>query len=205
MNTWKFYGRHDQLAVLTQILDRKRWFFAKVTGRRRIGKTTLIQQALQAISSQQPVFYVQIPDSEPVGVISAINDALDEFHVSSDRYPRPQDLPQLAKLLEAMAEGGYVLVLDEFQYFNRRGYEPFCSLLQAAVDRLSAKADAVTGGLIVLGSIYTELTALLEDRTVALYNRITDTIDLTHLGIDSILAILRDHADTAPERLLFLW
>lgn len=205
MKPWKFYGRQDLLAVLAKMLERKRWFFAKVTGRRRIGKTALIQQALQALGSQQSVFYVQIPDSEPVGVISAINDGLDTFRVPVDRYPRPRGLAQLAKLLEALAEGGYVVILDEFQYFNRKGYEEFCSLLQAAVDRLSAKAEQVTGGLIVLGSIYTEMMALLEDRTAPLYNRITDTIDLTHLDINSILAILRDHADTAPERLLFLW
>jgi hypothetical protein len=205
MADWRFYGRKLQLAMLSEMLGRKRWFFAKVTGRRRIGKTTLIQQALHAISSQQPVFYVQVPDSEAVGVISAVNDGLDTFRVPDDRYPRPWDLSQLARLLETMAEGGYIIVLDEFQYFNRKGYEEFCSLLQAAVDRLSAKAEHVAGGLIVLGSIYTEMMALLEDRTAPLYNRITDAIDLTHLDITSILAILRDHADPAPERLLFLW
>ncbi len=191
--------------MLAKMLARQRWFFAKVTGRRRIGKTALIQQAMQAIASHQPVFYVQIPDSEPVGVISAIIDGLDTFRVPGDRYPRPRDLPQLAKLLEAMASAGYVVVLDEFQYFHRKGYEQFCSLLQAAVDRLSAKAEQVSGGLIVLGSIYTEMTALLDDRTAPLYNRITDNIELTHLDTNSILALLRDHADTAPERLLFLW
>ena len=205
MANWRFYGRKPQLTVLAEMLGRKRWFFAKVIGRRRIGKTALIQEALQAISSQQPVFYVQIPDSEPVGVLSAINDALDTFRVPSERYPKPNNLSQLAKLLESMAEGGYVIVLDEFQYFNRKGYGEFCSYLQAAVDRLSAKADQVPGGLIVLGSIYTEMLALLDDGTAPLYNRITDTIDLTHLEINAILAILRDHADIAPERLLFLW
>ncbi len=90
----------------------------------------------------------------------------------------------LARLLEAMAEGGYILVLDEFQYFNRKGYEEFCSYLQAAVDRLAAKADPRwPGGLIVLGSIHSEMMALLEDRTAPLYNRVTDTIDLTHLDV----------------------
>ena len=89
-----------------------------------------------------------------------------------------------------MAEGGYIIVLDEFQYFHRKGYEEFCSLLQAAVDRLSAKAEQVSGGLIVLGSIYTEMMALLDDRSAPLYNRVTDTIDLTHLDTSSILAIL---------------
>ena len=205
MNSWKFYGRQAQLEELASILNRKRWFFAKVTGRRRIGKTTLIQQAMQAVGSKNPVFYVQIPDSEPVGVISAVNDGLDTFRVAADRYPRPKDLTQLVKLIEAMVEGEYVVILDEFQYFNRKGCEEFCSLLQAAVDRLAAKANQVTGGLIVLGSIYTEMMALLEDRSAPLYNRVTDTIDLTHLDINSVLSILRDHADTSPHRLLFLW
>src|SRR5262245_45919307 len=149
MKPWQFYGRKDQLAALAKMLKRRRWFFAKVTGRRRIGKTALIQRALDAIGSAKPVFYVQIPDSEPAGVISAVNDGLDTFAVPTDQYPRPKDLSQLSKLLGAMAEGGYVLVLDEFQYFNRKGYEEFCSSLQAVVDRLAAKADKVSGGLIV--------------------------------------------------------
>ncbi|MCY2968305.1 MAG: AAA family ATPase [Planctomycetota bacterium] len=205
MADWKFYGRGEQLTELERMLGRNRWFFAKVTGRRRIGKTTLIQQAMREINSSRPVCYIQIPDSEPAGVLSAVIDALETFEVPSDRYPRPNDLLQLAKLLETMAEKGYILILDEFQYFNRKGYEEFCSYLQAGVDRLAAKASQVSGGLIVLGSIHTEMAALLEDRTAPLYNRVTDTIDLTHLDIGSILAVLRDHADPSPVRLLFLW
>ena len=205
MANWKFYGRRAQLADLERMLDRKRWFFAKVTGRRRIGKTALIQQAMAELGNRQPVFYVQIPDSEPVGVLSAVNDALESFQVPADRHPRPNDLLQLARFLEAMAEDGHILILDEFQYFNRKGYEEFCSHLQASVDRLAAKAEQVRGGLIVLGSIHTEMVALLEDRMAPLYNRVTDTINLTHLDIGSILSILQDHADPTPERLLFLW
>ena len=205
MADWKFYGRKEQLADLERMLDRKRWFFAKVTGRRRIGKTTLIQQAIQELGNKQPLLYVQIPDSEPAGVLSAMNDALETFQVPTNRHPRPHDLLQLAKLLESMAEGGYILILDEFQYFNRKGYEEFCSHLQATVDRLAAKAEKDSGGLIVLGSIHTEMMALLEDRTAPLYNRVTDTIDITHLDIGSILSILQDHAAPTPERLLFLW
>lgn len=205
MKTWKFYGRKEHLADLERIMSRDRWFFAKVTGRRRIGKTALIQQAMHELGHKHPVYYVQIPDSEPAGVLSAVNDALETFHVLADQHPRPHDLLQLAKLFEAMVARGYVLVLDEFQYFNRKGYEEFCSYLQAAVDRLAARADKIRGGLIVLGSIHTEMEALLENRTAPLFNRVTDTIELTHLDIASILSILRDHADQTPERLLFLW
>lgn len=205
MAAWSFYGRKEQLRELATVFGRGRWFFAKVTGRRRIGKTTLIRQALREVDAQKPVWYVQIPDSEPVGVLSAVSDALDTFQVPAERFPRPHDLLQFARLLEDMATEGYVIVLDEFQYFHRKGYEEFCSHLQASVDRLSARSESTPGGLVVLGSIHTEMVALLEDLHAPLFNRVTDDIQLAHLDIGSILAILRDHANDSPSVLLFLW
>ncbi|MEQ1910552.1 MAG: ATP-binding protein, partial [Vicinamibacterales bacterium] len=74
--SWGFYGREQELGRLRDILARNRWFFVRVTGRRRIGKTTLVQQALQAMPAR-PVFYVQIPDSGPAGVLSAVHGAMD--------------------------------------------------------------------------------------------------------------------------------
>jgi AAA+ ATPase superfamily predicted ATPase len=205
MAPWRFYGRKSFLEELSGIFNRKRWFFLKISGRRRIGKTTLIQEALRAISSRQQVFYVQFPDSEPAGLMSAVSDALETFQVPNDIFPRPQNLLQLAKMFAAMASAGYIIVLDEFQYLNRKGYEEFCSLLQSEVDVLSAKAESVQGGLIVLGSVHTEMAALLEERSAPLYGRVTDAIDLPHLDIASLVELLQDHANSDPDRLLFLW
>src|SRR5580693_516196 len=95
---WGFYGRAEELRALTQILGRNRWYFAKMTGRRRIGKTTLIQKAIQA-SGDRPGFYVQVPDSGPAGVLSAVADALESFGVPADRFPRPHDFGDLARLV----------------------------------------------------------------------------------------------------------
>lgn len=205
MTTWRFYGRERYIEQLEGIFTRGRWFFLKVTGRRRIGKTTLIQEALKTSRARRPVLYVQLPDSEPAGVLSAVNDALEAFQVPAGAFSRPKSLAQLANTIGALAEAGYVIVLDEFQYLHRKGYEEFLSLLQAVVDRLSGTAERVSGGLIVLGSIQTEMAALLDDRAAPLFGRITDDIDLPHLDIAALCAILRDHADDAPERLLFLW
>lgn len=110
-----------------------------------------------------------------------------------------------AKAIEALARSGAVVVLDEFQYFTRKHLAEFPSHLQAAVDRLSRDAATVSGGLIVLGSLHAEMTALLEDREAPLYNRVTDSLDLGHLDIASVVDVLRAHADDDPERLLFLW
>ena len=80
MAEWRFYGRTTELDALTTILRRNRWFFAKITGRRRIGKTTLVQQAITARGSA-PIVYVQIPDSGDAGVLSTFVDALETFGI----------------------------------------------------------------------------------------------------------------------------
>lgn len=198
--TWAFYGRRTELAQLRSILDRKRWFFLQISGRRRIGKTTLIQQAL-AEEDIARTLYIQIPDSDPVGVIAACNGYLETFGMTE----RVSNLAELAKLLGKLAEAGKIVALDEFQYFHRKQLGDFCSLLQAEVDRLAARSSEVKGGLIVLGSLHAEMTALLEDRDAPLFNRTTDRLELGHLDIASILEILREHADEDPYRLLFLW
>lgn len=205
MNPWMFYGRTREKAALSEMFRRNRFFFAKMTGRRRIGKTSLVQQVLRASSEKKQVFYAQIPDSEPTGVISAINDALDTFHIPAEIFPRPRGISQLVRLIESLIRAGYVVVLDEFQYFSRKGYTEFCSLLQAAVDRLNDDSAEIRGGLMVLGSLYTEMVALLEDRTAPLFNRVTDTFELSHLDISTVVEILDEHGEATAERLLFLW
>lgn len=197
---WAFYGRHTELQQLQDILSRQRWFFLQISGRRRIGKTTLIQQALQGAGITK-ILYIQIPDSDPAGVVASCNGYLETFGLDD----RIHSLGDLAKLIGRLVEAGYVIALDEFQYFHRKQLFDFCSLLQAEVDRLAARSAEVPGGLIVLGSLHAEMTALLENRDAPLFNRTTDTLELDHLDIRSILEILRVHADDDPERLLFLW
>ena len=201
---WGFYGRRAELKQLRGILSRERWFFCKITGRRRIGKTTLIQEALKA-SGRSQVLYVQVPDSGPAGVISAVADQMSMFDVPADRFRAPTTLQEVASLISELAKAGYVVALDEFQYFNRKLTREFCSFLQSEVDALAARAASVPGGLVVLGSLHTEMAAILEDRDKPLYNRVTDSIELPHLDVESIQEILHVHASTDPTRLLFLW
>lgn len=198
--SWAFYGRRSELDQLLQILRRRRWFFLQISGRRRIGKTALIQEALR-VAGVAKTLYIQIPDSDPAGVVAACNDYLETCGI--DR--RISSLGDLAQLVGRLTTEGYVVALDEFQYFHRKQIADFCSLMQAVIDDLTRRADQVSGGLIVLGSLHAEMTALLEDRDAPLYNRSTDTLELAHLDIGSILEVLRAHADDDPARLLFLW
>jgi uncharacterized protein len=197
---WGFYGRQTELARLKVVLSRNRWFFVQIAGRRRIGKTSLIQQALKQ-AGRKKTLYIQIPDSDPIGVLTACNDYLETFGLDQ----KVHSFSELAQLIGKLAKAGYVIALDEFKYFNRKPLFDFCSMLQAEVDSLSARADEVKGGLIVLGSLHAEMSALLEDRSAPLFNRTTDLFNLDHLDISSLLEILEEHCDASPERLLFMW
>lgn len=201
MTGWGFYGRQQELEQLAEILNRGRWFFVKISGRRRIGKTSLIHEALRPQDTSR-IVYVQIPDSDPAGVISTVRDFYSTFGVAENA---PTDLRSFAGSISDLVRRGFTVALDEFQYFHRKALYEFNSHLQYEVDRLTSDASAVHGGLFVLGSIHTEMAALLEDRSAPLFNRITDQLEVPHLDIASVLAILRSHANDEPERLLFLW
>ena len=200
MAEWGFYGRRQERAQLAQVLSRRRWFFLQISGRRRIGKTRLVQELLQP-ERRKRVLYIQIPDSDPAGVVSTARDFMENFGVG---VPLPHDLRSFAVRIGELCADGWIVALDEFQYFSRKALYPFTSELQSEVDRLAATPDA-RGGLIVLGSLHTEMQALLMDRSAPLYQRLTDTISLGHLDIASLLELLQAHADASPERLLFLW
>jgi len=198
---WAFYGRQEELGEIREILRRRRWFFLKISGRRRIGKTSLVQQALQA-ENRDRVLYIQIPDSDPAGVVSTARDFYELFGIEG---PPPVDLRSLAASIGQLARHGYVVAVDEFQYFHRKALFEFTSHLQFEIDRLVREAEDVNGGLIVLGSIHTEMAALLEDRSAPLFARLTHALDVPHLDVASVIEILHAHAEPDAERLLFLW
>jgi AAA+ ATPase superfamily predicted ATPase len=203
MPGWRFYGRSQELDRLREMLARRRWFFCKLSGRRRIGKTALVQQALPP--DAQNVLYLQVPDSAPSGVVAAFRDALDVFRIDPGKLPALRDLRSMAQAVGALADQGHIVILDEFQYFCRKQLFEFTSHLQEVVDARSARAASVPGGLIVLGSLHTDMLALLEDRKAPLYSRTTDDISLDHLDVESLLELLNAHTTVTPERFLFLW
>jgi AAA+ ATPase superfamily predicted ATPase len=203
MTDWRFYGRSQELDRLREMLARRRWFFCKLSGRRRIGKTTLVQQALPQDAGN--VFYLQVPDSAPSGVVAAFRDALEVFRIDPAKLPALRDLRSMAQAVGALADQGHIVILDEFKYFSRKQPFEFTSHLQEIVDERSARASDVPGGLIVLGSIHTDMLALLEDRKAPLYSRTTDDISLDHLDVESLLALLGAHTTVTPERFIFLW
>ena len=77
---WEFYGRCDGLDGLPEKMGRDRRFFA--VGRRGVGKTALVQQALSALAEHEanarPAPLVQLPDSSAADPAAAFRNAVRE-------------------------------------------------------------------------------------------------------------------------------
>jgi len=196
---WGFYGRKTELSEIATVMNRGRWFFCSISGRRRIGKTSLIREFLQSHTGKR-VFYVQIPDGDERGVVQAFQDTF-EGHGEVEPLDG-YDFEDIARVIGRACDLGWIVVLDEFQYFHRKQLSPFQSLLQAEVDKLR---DTKAGGLIVLGSIHTEMTAILEDRNAPLFNRVTDRIDIGHWDFATLFEMWAAHGISDPLHWLFLW
>src|SRR5689334_1881418 len=139
MPDWSFYGRTEPLAELRRIVEAGRWFFCRIEGRRRIGKTTLLGHLARSsddLSSQ--LIYMQTPNSDERDVAATLRRSLSEADREDVRAlaDRVIDFPTMAVVIGELCRAGMVVVLDEFQYFTRAALNPFNSFLQAEVDKL---------------------------------------------------------------------
>ncbi len=115
---------------------------------------------------------MQTPDSDERDVAATFRRSLSEADREDVRGLASAviDFPTMAAAIGKLCRIGMVVVLDEFQYFTRAALSPFNSFLQAEVDKLRS-VGLNRGGLFVLGSLHSEMSALLEDKAAPLYGR----------------------------------
>ena len=206
---WEFYGRREELGSVLEQMRRDRWFFGAIHGRRRIGKTALVQQALSTLAADEanarPALLVQLPDSNAADLAAVFRNAVREAGLGSrlDGGDRIRNLPDVAAAVGALCAEGTIVALDEFQICHRGPLSALPSLLQGQVDRLQDRGRA--GGLIVLGSVQTEMEALLEDRKAPLFGRTTFRISLGPWDLRTIFEVCGKHGAVIPARCLTLW
>jgi len=207
MPTWGFYGRADELAELGRMVRAQRWFFCRLEGRRRIGKTTLLSQLAKSIPElESRLIYMQVPDSDERDVAVTLRRA---FEDCDHELPRALagsvvDFATMAHAIGQLCQAGFFVVLDEFQYFTRAKLRAFNSFLQAQVDELRNLA-LPHGGLFVLGSLQSEMNALLDDRAAPLYGRITAQLKLNHWDFQDLMTVFRSQEIHDPSQWLTLW
>lgn len=203
--SWGFYGRRAELTEVERLLNRGEFFFCAISGRRRIGKTSIIQEALRRKGETLRAMYVQIPDSDERGVIQAFEDAVEDT-LKNQTLAREacKNFRDISALINALWRNRFITAVDEFQYFHRKALREFLSHLQLSVD-LARRQTKHPGGIFVLGSIHTEMTAVLDDISSPLFNRVTDRIRVDHWDFETLFEMFREHEINNPEHRLFLW
>ncbi len=211
MADWQFYGRTEPLSELHRIVNAGRWFFCRIEGRRRIGKTSLLSQLAKSdVTSDVPLskrlIYMQVPDSDERDVATAFQRSLNdcEHSLAQSLSPTVVNFPSMARAIGELCRAGLVVVIDEFQYFTRAVLASFNSFLQAEVDRLR-DANIKQGGLFVLGSLHADMNQLLEDKGAPLYGRLTQRIKLDHWDFEDLLDVFRGQNVRAPSQWLTFW
>lgn len=205
MAEWGFYGRTDEMTELRRIVESGRWYFARIEGRRRIGKTALLSQlARNGVSLAAHFVYMQVPDSDERDVAGTFRRCLEDDDIPGLPAIDIIDFASMARAIGALCRAGHVVVLDEFQYFTRAGLRAFNSFLQAEVDALRS-AQLTQGGLIVLGSLQAEMDSLLDDKAAPLYGRITAQLRLDHWDFQDLMSVFRHHGIQQPAQWLTLW
>ncbi|MDE2925397.1 MAG: hypothetical protein OXT71_03260 [Acidobacteriota bacterium] len=188
---------------------RQRWFFGAIRGRRRIGKTALVQQALATHREDHQVgrrcLMVQLPDSTPADFAQVFRDAAFQSGLGG-LIPKLNDvstLPAIAGAIGSLCAKGVIVALDEFQICLRGPLRALPSLLQFQVDQLQ---DTETeGGLIVLGSVQAEMNSLLQDSRTPLFGRTTFNLNLGPWDLRTVFHVSDLHQADDPNRFLTLW
>jgi len=201
----KFYNREREIAQLKDLQrqsfdDYSR--FVVLTGRRRVGKTSLVYRVMQSSESDAPSLYFFVGRKAEATLVRTFSDEvrnkLGEF--VPDGIVSFRELFQL--LLEVGKRRRFTLFVDEFQEFDNVNADVF-SDIQELWDRYKKETHIC---LIVSGSIFRLMEKIFKDEEQPLFGRDDCTIKLQAFSTDTIREILSDYKPNySAEDLLALW
>ncbi len=196
----RFFDRTEEIASLHEIrrMSKDNAQFTVVTGRRRIGKTSLVWKAYE----DEPFLYFFVARK-------AEGDLCEDYRVEIENKLR---IPMMGRvehfrdvfefLMKISTERPITLFIDEFQEFFRVNKSVY-SEMQRVWDIYSPKARM---NLVVCGSIYSMMTKIFKDKKEPLYNRQTRFMTLRPFTPAVLKEILKEyHPGHTAEDLLALY
>ena len=196
----KFYDREKEIGLLKEIAAKSRRTaqFTVITGRRRIGKTSLVRKAFEGtnylhfIAARKSeaelceIFQSEITDKLGVPLLGETRRFSDVFRF----------------VVEYAKTHPTTLFIDEFQEFFRVNPAIFGDI-QGIWDLNKDKSKL---NLIVGGSVYTLMTKIFRDKKEPLFGRQTHMLSVGPFSVSVLKQILRDHKPKyTNEDLLALW
>lgn len=197
----RFYDRTNELAELQRINklsfnDHSR--LTVVTGRRRIGKTSLIMRSIE----DSPTVYLFVGRKNEATLcaefIPVIAQSLETFVPNEIRTFRSL----FQYLMELSVGRTFNLVIDEFQEFYNIN-ESVYSDMQNLWDQYRRKSRM---NLIVSGSIYSLMQKIFQNSKEPLFGRADNIIKLSAFSLTTLKEIIYDHRpDYSNDDLLALY
>lgn len=196
----RFYDRETELELL-----RRNWegskatsIFTVLTGRRRIGKTSLLLQT----EDEQKMLYLYVSKDNERVLVEKFQKATEDtlgLHI----YGRLETFAQFfQQVMEYGKEHHFTLIFDEFQNFLKVN-PAIPSHIQDIWDRCHMTAKV---NLVACGSIYSMMHKIFDNEDEPLYGRKDCAIRLMPFRISVIKQILHDHnPHYTPDDLLCLY
>jgi len=196
----RFYNRTSEIAELQQIKEMAYNDHSKltvITGRRRIGKTSLILNALK----EDVIVYLFVSRKSEAdlcnGFCAEIERQLSVFVPKMDAF-----IEVFRFLLEQGKNQKFTLVIDEFQEFININ-ESVYSDIQNYWDQYRTVTNV---NFIVSGSIYSLMTKIFQDKKEPLFGRADAMIKLTPFTTSVLKEIMSDYKpDYTNDELLALY
>ena len=185
----RFYDRTEELKELRRIqalsFDNHSCMTV-ITGRRRIGKTSL---AVKAVKGEFPTVYLFVgrkTEASLCGEFIKIINATLNVHV-------PEEISTFATLFRQLMDLGtrmkFNLVIDEFQEFLKINPSIY-SDIQNLWDQYRLGSNL---NLVVMGSVFSLMHKIFENEKEPLFGRADNIIRLSGFGTDTMKEIMLDY------------
>lgn len=161
----KFFDRTEEIATLRKIRDNaeKNAQFTVITGRRRIGKTSLVLKAYEG----QPMLYFFVGRKAESLLCEEFRQEVEQ-KLGIKLGGNPSGFAELFDYLMTLSkQHSFTLFIDEFQNFERVNSAIF-SDMQKLWDINHAESKI---NLVVCGSVYSMMTRIFRGKKEPLYNR----------------------------------
>ena len=181
----KFYDRYAEIRALKRIekLSAEYAQMTVMTGRRRIGKTTLVKKAFSEI----PFLYFFVGKKSENLLCAELKEivceAFDEDIGDFTSFAR-----LFAVIMSISKRKNFTLVLDEFQNFKYANNAIF-SEMQNIWDSNKNESHI---NLVLCGSIYSKMKRIFDDKDEPLYGRCTARFNIRPFSILTLKEILGD-------------
>lgn len=201
----KFYDRTLEMSRLKAIqrqayTDCSR--FVVLTGRRRVGKTSLVHRLMQETEAEAPSLYFFVSRKTEAVLVETFSE---EVRAKLHEFV-PEGIATMRDLIQLLLEIGkrrkFTVFMDEFQEWDNVNAGVF-SDMQELWDKYKKETRVC---LIVSGSIFRMMEKIFKDEQQPLFGRSDCTIQLMPFPTATMREILGDYKpDYTNDELLALW